>query len=422
MRSMKEKNKFFSVNGLIHFLNSIKLFLLAFFIVATISYGIEPKRGNVWYALLLFIVAIGGFCIRQWAERLWTFFLGHGILVLYCFFIGRNGKEKIIFVLYAMVDIGISFAIRKNNRVKLWPENYSIALLLLCIPCLIYAGVTNTTYIFHLFMWIWLPFLWLHFFNLYLVKQECYYRSNCLTTGTIKRSSLYKEGGVILGIFSICSAGILYVATQISTHGIGKRILHICYALLKWLLHFVHGEREEYTEQFLELTPTPTLTAQPLDETQSMGPSIIEEIAKVIMSVLMYFLKLLAVIFVLAVFALFFYTIWKSFYEKKEDIEEEKERIFPEKRERTTVQRKHKRNWSIWNKGYREKIRRLFKKRVEQSWNRDYGEKNVKTAEELSQHMSADTTAELLALYQKARYSQDTITKEEFDCLKEKLR
>ena len=40
---MKEKNKFFSVNGLIHFLNSIKLFLLAFFIVATISYGIEGK-------------------------------------------------------------------------------------------------------------------------------------------------------------------------------------------------------------------------------------------------------------------------------------------------------------------------------------------------------------------------------------------
>ncbi len=420
MRSMKEKNKFFSVNGLIHFLNSIKLFLLAFFIVATISYGIEPKRGNVWYALLLLIVAIGGFCIRQWAERLWTFFLGHGILVLYCFFIGRNGKEKIIFVLYAMVDIGISFAIRKNNRVKLWPENYSIAMLFLGIPCLLYAGATNTTYIFQLFMWIGIPFLWLHFFNLYLVKQECYYMSNRLTTGTIKRSSLYREGGVILGIFSICSAGILYFATQISTHGIGERILHICYALLKWLLHFVHGEREEYTEQFLELTPTPT--EQPLGDMQSTGPSIIQEIGKIIMKLLMCFLKFLSVIFVLAVLALFLYTIWKSFYEKKEDIQEEKERIFPEKKEKTTFQKKQKRKWIIWNKSYREKIRRLFKKRVEQSWNRNYGEKNVKTSEELSQHMSSDTTTELLALYQKARYSQDTITKEEFDCLKEKIR
>lgn len=421
MKKMNGKKCSFSIIECIHLINSLKVFLLFFFWVATISYCRNPKPGAIFHALLLLVVAIGGFLLRKLGNRVWIFLCGHGVLLLYCFCIGRNKEEKVIYVIYGILDVLVSWMIRRKNQVEIWPENYSSAILFLAIPCLLYTGNENRMYISNFFMCIGMFFLWLHFINFYLVKQEKYLKSNALTTDSINRRSFYLEGGVVLGFFSVFSVGVVYLATTFSTHGVENSVLHALRSFLRWLFHFIHGEKEEYEENALYITPIPKATMQPTDEIKKIGPSWLEKIGHLIGIVVWNFLKVLAVLFILVVIVLFFYTLWKHFYEKKEEMVEEKERIFPEKREKSVFVQKRKRKWNFFDRSYRGRIRVLFQRKVEKSWKSSDGDKELKTAEELSQCMEAENRNKLLAIYQKARYGKTDISKEEYIAMKKKM-
>ena len=412
----------------VHGANTLQVFLIELMWVFSILGDQRPLWENVLLGLEIAWVPVFFLFMRERVEKLWQFLLGNVAAVGYCFILGRNTLEQVVLVTFGCICVWTVWVERNLDRKKRNTENYSCALLVLMFPCLVYGKIVDKEWIFQLSVWIGVIFLWVYFLNLYMAKQNIYIDQNEVNaqrqSTPIKR--LRQNGNRVMALFSAGSLGVLFCGTQISTGSLLDRMLDKIKQFLIWVFQFLKAEKEPYVEEGTEALVEENTSGLDAYGTIELNP-FWEAFVALLGKCLLILIKVLMVVLALAFLVLVAYGIWKYFYTDPVVEGEEREQIFHEVTKKEKRKREHrerrKRTVSFFERDPGKKVRKHFKGLVKK-YNQ---EQNIetKTARELVQTMEERKKEQLQQseyLYQKARYSNDAVTKEEWEQYRERYR
>lgn len=403
---------------LVSFLNRVKYFLLVYFYVVTVDYGMKSEENTPYFCGLLFVFTVISFWGQQKLKRFLPFFLYQAAVVCGCTLIGRDIQERVLFFLFAALQWGITF-VEKTGEAKRVIVNSSPALILLGIPGLLYAYVEKYNILYEVFLWVSVLFLWIHMWNLHLANRQRFFVEYAQNADSMEKGKMILDGNRVIGSFLGVAAVALFLGTQVGEGGLIARILQLLYKGLRWFLAlFTHGEVEEYIPEAVE-TPVPA-------SQEMVGGEMLEQneflstILAILGAIFMFALKVLSVLFVVAFLVLFGYSLWKGFYKKQ--IEPMKEYEEVEKiREKVNIKTEKKREFTLFG-NTNAKVRRLFQRKIEKQEKGGENSKKTKTSSELVDVVveeARDTVQQMVPLYQKARYSREKISKEELEKYKQ---
>lgn len=403
---------------LVSFLNRVKYFLLVYFYVVTVDYGMKSEENTPYFCGLLFVFTVISFWGQQKFKRFLPFFLYQAAVVCGCTLIGRDIQERVLFFLFAALQWGITF-VEKTGEAKRVIVNSSPALILLGIPGLLYAYVEKYNILYEVFLWVSVLFLWIHMWNLHLANRQRFLVEYAQNADSMEKGKMLLDGNRVIGSFLGVAAVALFLGTQVGEGGLIARILQLLYKGLRWFLAlFTHGEVEEYIPEAVE-TPVPA-------SQEMVGGEMLEQneflstILAILGAIFMFALKVLSVLFVVAFLVLFGYSLWKGFYKKQ--IEPIKEYEEVEKiREKVNIKTEKKREFTLFG-NTNAKVRRLFQRKIEKQEKGGENSKKMKTSSELVDVVveeARDTVQQMVPLYQKARYSREKISKEELEKYKQ---
>lgn len=91
---------------LVSFLNRVKYFLLVYFYVVTVDYGMKSEENTPYFCGLLFVFTVISFWGQQKLKRFLPFFLYQAAVVCGCTLIGRDIQERVLFFLFAALQWG----------------------------------------------------------------------------------------------------------------------------------------------------------------------------------------------------------------------------------------------------------------------------------------------------------------------------
>lgn len=404
---------------LVSFLNRVKYFLLIYFYVVTVDYGMKQRENTPYYCMLLFLLMVCSFWGQQKIKKFLPFFLYQVAVVCGCVVIGRDIGEQVIFFLFATSQFGIAFGEKLGEAKRVVIRNCTATLILLCIPGLLYAYMKKYTLLYEVFLWSSVVFLWVHMWNLHLANRQRFFVKDVPNTDSMEKRKFLQDGNRIIGVFLGVAAAGLFLGTQVGESGLIGQLLQLLYRGLRWFLGlFTHAEVEEYIPEDME-TPVPTSQGIVGDEMLKQN-DFFSGIMEILGAILMFALKFVSVFLVVALFVFLGYSIWKSFYKKQTEHTEEYEEV--EKiREKVNTKTKKKREFALFG-NTNAKVRKLFQRKIEKQEKRGENSKKTKTSSELVDVVveeSRGTVEQMLPLYQKARYSREKISKEELEKYKQ---
>lgn len=409
----------------VHGANALQVFLIELMWVFSLLGDKREFSENILLGLEIAVVPIFFLFLRERVEKLWQFILGNMAAVGYCFILGKNAMEQVVLVTFGCICVWTVWMERGLDRKKRNAENYSCALLVLTLPCLIYGKFRDKDWIFQLSVWIGVIFLWIHFLNRYMAKQNIYISQsevNAQRESTPIRQ-LRKNGNRVIALFSLGSLGVLFCGTQISTGSLLDRMMEKLKQFFIWVLHFFKAEPEPYVEE-----SAGTMLEGNAGGLEEYGTIQVNPFWQAFLHMLgeciLILIKVLAVVGVIAFVAFVIHEIRKYFYAGNVVEGEEREPIF---REVTTKRKKkrerRKRTVSLFELNPGKKVRKRFKILIQKYSQGQNFEK--KTARELVQSMEKKKKEQLrqsVDLYQKARYSRDAVTKEEWEQYRERFK
>lgn len=398
---------------LVSFFNRVKYFLLVYFYAVTIDYGVRQNENTPYYDLLLFLFMLLSFWGEQKIRYLFPFLCYQAMLVGGCTLVGRNTQERVVFFLVSILQFGVSFeaVLAEKKRVIV---NGTSALILLGIPGILYAYVKKYTLLYEVFLWVTVLFLWLHMWNVHLANRHRFLVNYAQNADSMEKKKMIADGnGVIESILAV-TAGCLFLGTQIGEGRLIERFLHLLYKGLQWFFEwFTHAEVEEYSSEVVEM-PIPTADVIVEDNVIKQN-EMLSKIMELLGMLFWVLLKVLSVLVVFSLLAFFGYIIWKNFYKQQPDVKAEYEEV--EKiREKTFVKEKKQKIFIFGNTN--ERVRKIFKRKIDKTEKERHISKRTKTSTELVDVVledSKDAVKKMLPLYQKARYSKAKISKEELE-------
>lgn len=399
---------------LVSFLNRVKYVLFVYFYVVTVDYGMKQRENTPYYCGVLFLFLVISFWGQETFKKFLPFFLYQAAVVCGCTLIGRDIRERVLFFLFAALQFVIAFG-EKMGEGKRVIVNSNPALILLGIPGLLYAYVEKYTLLYEVFLWVSVLFLWIHMWNLHLANRQQFFVTYAQNADSMEKRKMLLDGNRVIGSFLGVAAVGLFLGTQVGEGGLIGRILQLIYRGLRWFLSlFTHGEVEEYIPEAVE-TPVPA-SQEMVGEEMLKQNEFLSTILAILGAIFMFVLKVLSVLFVVALFAFLGYSIWKSFYKKQTDQMKEYEEV--EKiREKVNTKTKKKREFVLFG-NTNTRVRKIFRKKIEKQEKRGDISKKTRTSEELVDVVveeARDTVEQMLPLYQKARYSREKISKEELE-------
>lgn len=411
---MERQNQMGHNRILISFLNKVKYFLLVYFYIVVVDYGMKPRESTPYYCMLLLLGMTVSFWGQQKIKHLLPFLLYQAAVACGCTMVGRNKEERVLFFLFGVLQfcIALGETLGEQKRVVL---NSTSMLLLLGIPGLLYGYMENYDLLYETFVWVAVAFLWVHLWNAHLANRQRFFVEYTPNADSMEKGKILTDGNRVIGnVLGVAAVG-LFFGTQMGEGGWLDSVLKRLYRALRWFLSlFTHGEVEEYVPEAVE---TPAATAgEIVGEEMLKQNEILSRILEILGAIFLFALKVLSVLLVLALLGFFVYSVWKSFYRRQPEQEKEYEEV--EKiREKVPEKEKYKRKWVLFGNA-NERVRKLFQRKIEKTERMGEHSKRTKTSTELVNVVAEeakDTVEQMLPLYQKARYSKENISKEELE-------
>ncbi len=366
-----------------------------FGLVPVFLYIVRVKVHNFFlFFLLHFALFIAVFVIPAglWIKLIMlTMVLIYAIWSIRIRLTSETSRTGLIVPLVAVIVIGALSLIQSTFIQKNWDKYYVLALFIYLICYFIYY-----------FMSQYLHFLKVHATSTANIPEKAIFFSG------IKQALFYTAGGMLVLLMTANIEWLSYVLSWL------KQALIV---VLRFLLSFMRGKEVE------EITETIEQQAKPAEDMSGLMEGGETHIIWIILEKIVMAAMAVGVV-VLIVFALVkgYQYLWKHFHKvRSKKVQEDTETL--DIREKCEIEKNNGKAFSFLSfLNNRDKVRKVYRKQVLKYKSSIIGDLNSKeleflTAKECCEKISADT---LQAVYEKARYSEESVTADEVKLVKAK--
>lgn len=412
--SMKAK----TYDTLVNLINTTCIYLLLLSLFFTLQgRSFDMTNGIILQTLGLCSVTFVYYFARKYIQNLIIFLLMHiAPTALYLLFFKAPTERYLYFAVFLIVFPLISMAMRYNAK----PQKISatgFAPIILILGFYLFVAEDNLR-LQNILSIITFIFVILVIINTYYANTYNFIISNESAIG--ESFSIRKESNRFFKLFLLLTTGFCLAFSSMSSNFVFKYFKGFIYMILSLIADFFVTEPKEeivmpsVPPNDLFETPEATVTAPPT-ETEPLQLGLPQ-----------WVIYLVVIGFIIFVIVLTIYVVIKFFKKTPSNLEDVHEFISPfEKTERIKEKKKKKKNESIsLFASYDKRIRKLFKKSISKSMNPFIKINKAHTPTQLCDSTDCafekgDQLSSLKALYSKARYSKDTITKEDYNEAKE---
>ena len=360
----------------------------------------DREKPNYFTLSAMVVVPLYFYLVRVLLHRVWLYSLAHlfPLYMIWLIFIG-NPSHIFIFLASAIIQMCLSLGAKSaaNNMVK---GEHGIKVIMPLIVILLAAALYLQSYDSSIVV-LMIIFIILYFVHLHLVQFLAYTEVNRLITGIIPEKSIFGSSIIIVSFFILAVVFLMISAAGWSWLS----------ALGRWLVDLVN----DFLESFQSAQVMDFLPQDDFEHLSTIPPEIIEAannefgekpwimvlgfLAYAIIASLLFGAFVIFVKFLLSSTRKLTYR--KSFDEVEDDIIEKIKRIKQKKKD-----------------GFRlrlfltadEKIRRIFAKTVTRQIDYELIHASYTAREMLELFEESEHVAELIRLYEKARYARESCT------------
>lgn len=393
------------------------------FIVFAIYFGILKQEPTMWKFAVLAVFPFGFYLIRVYVTKMTLFFILHLGWAVLPYFLAQNIAELIIFILFGVIFLGVSVYFKMTRPVPedgvLFVAMTSILAIVAYFSVLAGSGEKAAGSIAALAI----VYVVYYMIFEYMTGYINYIRNNEVSNQSIPKKHIFKTSASTLVGFLTLFVGfaLLLVKGNLFADLIYK-IGDLIKRFIIWLLSFAPEAMEQGTpEEGAEAYDTMYEMAENVEPVYELPPEILELIDRIV-TVGAYIIFGVAIL--LVTYALFRAVI-EAFKVKRDANEEEvvlvKEKVT--KVQRTKAEKKVREKQFSKEK----KIRKMYEDLV---WKKNIGpkadkvEKNIvatrlkyQTPKEQCRYLNSQEA--IRRMYEKARYSDGEITRDDVRLMKE---
>ena len=398
-------------------------YIPALFIVFAIYFGILKQEPTMWKFAVLAVFPFGFYLIRVYVTKMTLFFILHLGWAVLPYFLAQNIAELIIFILFGVIFFGVSVYFKMTRPVPedgvLFVAMTSILAIVAYFSAMAGSGEKAAGSIAALAI----VYVVYYMIFEYMTGYINYIRNNEVSNQSIPKKHIFKTSASTLVGFLTLFVGfaLLLVKGNLFADLIYK-IGDLIKRFIIWLLSFAPEAMEQGTpEEGAEAYDTMYEMAENVEPVYELPPEILELIDRIV-TVGAYIIFGVAIL--LVTYALFRAVI-EAFRVKRDANEEEvvlvKEKVT--KVQRTKAEKKVREKQFSKEK----KIRKMYEDLV---WKKNIGpkadkvEKNIvatrlkyQTPKEQCRYLNSQEA--IRRMYEKARYSDGEITRDDVRLMKE---
>ena len=398
-------------------------YIPALFIVFAIYFGILKQEPTMWKFAVLVVFPFGFYLIRVYVTKMTLFFILHLGWAVLPYFLAQNIAELIIFILFGVIFFGVSVYFKMTRPVPedgvLFVAMTSILAIVAYFSAMAGSGEKAAGSIAALAI----VYVVYYMIFEYMTGYINYIRNNEVSNQSIPKKHIFKTSASTLVGFLTLFVGfaLLLVKGNLFADLIYK-IGDLIKRFIIWLLSFAPEAMEQGTpEEGAEAYDTMYEMAENVEPVYELPPEILELIDRIV-TVGAYIIFGVAIL--LVTYALFRAVI-EAFKVKRDANEEEvvlvKEKVT--KVQRTKAEKKVREKQFSKEK----KIRKMYEDLV---WKKNIGpkadkaEKNIvatrlkyQTPKEQCRYLNSQEA--IRRMYEKARYSDGEITRDDVRQMKE---
>lgn len=398
-------------------------YIPALFIVFAIYFGILKQEPTMWKFAVLAVFPFGFYLIRVYVTKMTLFFILHLGWAVLPYFLAQNIAELIIFILFGVIFFGVSVYFKMTRPVPedgvLFVAMTSILAIVAYFSAMAGSGEKAAGSIAALAI----VYVVYYMIFEYMTGYINYIRNNEMSNQSIPKKHIFKTSASTLVGFLTLFVGfaLLLVKGNLFADLIYK-IGDLIKRFIIWLLSFAPEAMEQGTpEEGAEAYDTMYEMAENVEPVYELPPEILELIDRIV-TVGAYIIFGVAIL--LVTYALFRAVI-EAFKVKRDANEEEvvlvKEKVT--KVQRTKAEKKVREKQFSKEK----KIRKMYEDLV---WKKNIGpkadkaEKNIvatrlkyQTPKEQCRYLNSQEA--IRRMYEKARYSDGEITRDDVRQMKE---
>lgn len=398
-------------------------YIPALFIVFAIYFGILKQEPTMWKFAVLAVFPFGFYLIRVYVTKMTLFFILHLGWAVLPYFLAQNIAELIIFILFGVIFFGVSVYFKMTRPVPedgvLFVAMTSILAIVAYFSAMAGSGEKAAGSIAALAI----VYVVYYMIFEYMTGYINYIRNNEVSNQSIPKKHIFKTSASTLVGFLTLFVGfaLLLVKGNLFADLIYK-IGDLIKRFIIWLLSFAPEAMEQGTpEEGAEAYDTMYEMAENVEPVYELPPEILELIDRIV-TVGAYIIFGVAIL--LVTYALFRAVI-EAFRVKRDANEEEvvlvKEKVT--KVQRTKAEKKVREKQFSKEK----KIRKMYEDLV---WKKNIGpkadkaEKNIvatrlkyQTPKEQCHYLNSQEA--IRRMYEKARYSDGEITRDDVRQMKE---
>lgn len=407
-------------DALVNLINTTCIYLLLlslFFTLQGRSFDID--KVIILQTLGLCAVTFIYYFARKYIQNLILFLLLHiAPTALYLIYFRAPMERYLYFAIFLIVFPLISMAIRYNAKPqKLSAMGFAPIIMILIFYLFVSEDNLRLQNILSIITFV---FVILVIINTYYVNTYNFITSNEGAIG--ESSSIRKESNRFFKLLLILTTGFCLIFSSLSSNFVFKYFKKFGYFVLSLIADFFVTEPKEeiimpsVPPNDLFETPEGTATRPPLEEME----------LPLNLNIPQWLIYLVVIAFLIFIVVFTVYVVIRFFKKAPSNLEDVHEFISPfEKNERIKEKKKKKKNESIsLFASYDKRIRKIFRKSISKSMNPFIKVNKTHTPTQLCDSTECalekgDQLSSLKALYSKARYSKDTITKEDFNEAKE---
>lgn len=403
------------------FINTIQLFLLGYYNLYVLDMVI--CQNNSHYPILMIVAVCFSFWTREKVDKLYIYIFTRLGIIFYGFVIGRDEKEKLLFVLTGGVISVVSWYRRIYINHNIHIKNITLLWLVLLLPGYTFMGIYGKEDTTDVLLGVSVFFIWLYYLNKFLTNQEQYIMSNKSTVGIMQNKEIKYNSSKGILFFLICSLVTLFFASGLYFKHIETIIGNTIFRFFKWILEILTNvKQEEYVSQRVVETPIPQIEGEGYGE-MVQGSEWLRQFFKTLEHILWGVVEIIWIVFIIFVLLSTAYGIWYAFYHKGKQTENEvllQENIIMKKVKKEPKKEQRKKGFHLFQNP-NQKIRHIFYTEIKK-YRKSNDAIEYRTATELTTQVCEErkeVVQYLLPYYQQARYSKKGVTKEELEeCVK----
>lgn len=408
--------------NLLTFLEDTMLFMIFYSITLVFLYVNSITVGDgttqcIYKGFILYFFMLATELFRKKMNNFFIFSIGHLLLIVVGFLLGGTMLEKVIYMLFT---VALTIASFKTYIAEI-KHSYGISLFVTA------QSTFFLVYLFNLYMGYTAiqPFLngfslgFTLLFMLYVHIKNVDSSLEIITKNSMQPVSQIKSfNNKIIAIYLIISAAFLIVCPYFHLQDLVNLFGEGLYAFIRFLVSFLPQQSpQELPEQTLPSYGDSRLPLQQLFAGE--GSPIVEFIEEIFI----YVVNIGVVIAIVAIICYGLYLLYKTFYANSSSTNETKEFISPivkvDKANRNL--NPFRRFIDSLNVSTNDKVRKIYYKKIKKLMTLGLKITN-ETASEISSLASISINkdiSELTTFYEKARYSNIEVSKEELNKLKD---